>query len=84
MTYLKFELDHEIGGAQWHPIPQPPTLRRLILRQSYMLIRVLPSVTDSRILHCGMEHLSPCSIVQLTMIVVPPKSHHLFCRSLST
>jgi hypothetical protein len=84
MTYLEFEFDHKVGGAQWHPIPQPPALRRLILSQSYMLIRVLPSVTDRHSLHCGMEHLSHSSIVRLTMIVVPPKSHHLFCRSLST
>jgi len=45
MTYLEFEFDHEIRGAQWHPIPKPSTLRWLILRQSYMFIRILSSVS---------------------------------------
>lgn len=84
MTYLKFKLDHEVGGTQRHPVPQPPTLRWLVLRQSYMSVRVLPSVIDSHRLPCSKGPLSNRYSVPLTMIVVPPKSHHLFCRSLST
>jgi hypothetical protein len=45
-TYLEFEFDHKVGYAQWHPAPQPATLRWLVLRQADMFVCILCISSD--------------------------------------